>query len=844
MVDFTKRLKRKKIDKKIDPIEIYDNIDRKSITGPLRPEQEGVLKNWYENKRDEKDLIIKLHTGSGKTLIGLLMLQSKLNSNEGPCLYVCPNIYLVNQVCEEAVKFGINYCCIGDDKELPDDFLLGKSILITYVQRVFNGKSVFGINNNFTKVGCIILDDSHACIDSINDSFTINIGKKENKELYKAILDLFEEDLKEQGEGTFLDIINEEYDSLLPIPYWAWENKKSEMLKLLSENKDVKSIGFVWPLLKNNITNCKAYVNGQKIEISPYHIPIQSFGTFHFAKNRILMSATTQNDSFFIKGLDFSINAVKNPLVDKTRMWSGEKMILIPSLIDEECDRESIVATFAKNHDGKLGIVSLVPSFKKGYFYSKYGANIAKSENMFSRISELKSNCSKSKTLVIANRYDGIDLPDDACRILIIDSLPFFNSLSDKYQEICRPSSDIINIRIAQKIEQGLGRSVRGEKDFSVILLIGSDLVKFIKSINTSKYFSIQTKKQIDVGIEIAEMAKEDLKENENSMKVIINLVNQSLKRDEGWKNYYLEEMSDITDKEYDNNMYEILLLERKAEKAFNEGNYEYACEKIQEIIDNETKDELEKGWYLQDLARYKYYISKVEANQIQKNAFVKNRQLLKPKEGISYNKIEYMNESRIKRIKDWISKFGNFTEFNLQVNSILDDLSFGREAEKFEAALKNIGDLLGLISQRPDKLIRKGPDNLWCIKNNEYIMFECKNEVSSDRKEISKYEAGQMNSHCGWFESEYNEAKVKRILIIPTKNLSYYANFTHEVSIMRKGKLKGFKNNIKAYIKEFKSYDIREMSDEKIQELINYHKLDIESLENKYCETYYHKTK
>jgi len=34
---------------------------------------------------------------------------------------------------------------------------------------------------------------------------------------------------------------------------------------------------------------------------------------------------------------------------------------------------------------------------------------------------------------------------------------PFFNSLLDKYEENCRATSDLINIKIAQKIEQGVG---------------------------------------------------------------------------------------------------------------------------------------------------------------------------------------------------------------------------------------------------------------------------------------------------------------------------------------------------------------------------------------------------
>lgn len=107
MVDFKKKLNSAKIARKTEPCELYSTLDRKSVAGPLRPAQEYILKEWYERHHDDKDLIIKLHTGEGKTLIGLLLLQSMINSKNGPCLYSCPNLYLTTQVCSEAEKFGI-----------------------------------------------------------------------------------------------------------------------------------------------------------------------------------------------------------------------------------------------------------------------------------------------------------------------------------------------------------------------------------------------------------------------------------------------------------------------------------------------------------------------------------------------------------------------------------------------------------------------------------------------------------------------------------------------------------------------------------------------------------------
>ena len=137
MVDFSKKLSAHKVTKKINPIEIYDSLDRASDKGPLRPSQEAVLKNWFEDFKNKKDAIIKLHTGQGKTLLGLLMLQSKLNEGKGPVLYLCPNKYLVEQTCDQARKFGIKFTQIDKQNQIPQDFWDSKTILVTHTQILF-----------------------------------------------------------------------------------------------------------------------------------------------------------------------------------------------------------------------------------------------------------------------------------------------------------------------------------------------------------------------------------------------------------------------------------------------------------------------------------------------------------------------------------------------------------------------------------------------------------------------------------------------------------------------------------------------------------------------------------
>ena len=120
---------------------------------------------------------------------------------------------------------------------------------------------------------------------------------------------------------------------------------------------------------------------------------------------------------------------------------------------------------------------------------------------------------------------------------------------------------------------------------------------------------------------------------------------------------------------------------------------------------------------------------------------------------------------------------------------------------------------------------------------NNSFIMIECKSEVSQGRNSIHKSEVGQMNNHCGWFESEYDDAKVLRIMIIPTINVAYDADFTHEVRVMRKNKLNLLKKNVMNFFKEFKKYDLNNLTENFINQCLEAHDLSDFKIVNNYVE-------
>ena len=182
MVDFNKLLGKTQQAKIINPIEIFDNLDKEGDKIYLWPGQQSVLESWNKNHRNEKDTIVKLHTGQGKTLIGLLMLQSLLNEGKGPALYLCPDNTLVKQTINQAESFGIKIIEIPrGTTALPREFLNSEAILVTNCNKLFNGKSVFGVEGvggDLRNVGAIVIDDAHRCLEIIREAFSIVQSRK------------------------------------------------------------------------------------------------------------------------------------------------------------------------------------------------------------------------------------------------------------------------------------------------------------------------------------------------------------------------------------------------------------------------------------------------------------------------------------------------------------------------------------------------------------------------------------------------------------------------------------------------------------------------------------------
>jgi len=262
-----------------DPQKLFQALPSKAKKyAYLRDVQGDVLGKWY-GARTERDTVIKMNTGGGKTTVGLLLLKSSLNEGFGPAVYVAADHYLCSQVEKEATGLGLK---ITSDPRSPD-FRAGRAILIAPIHVVFNGNSKFGVRPDLEiEIGTIVVDDAHACLAIVEQQFTIRIERDEPA--FDPLLNLLVTDLKSQSVTGTQEIIERDPHGFVQVPFWAWQDKQAQIVAILAKHLVEKQKDFVWPLVKEDIALARCFVSSEGLEISSRCLPVDVIPSFDQAK--------------------------------------------------------------------------------------------------------------------------------------------------------------------------------------------------------------------------------------------------------------------------------------------------------------------------------------------------------------------------------------------------------------------------------------------------------------------------------------------------------------------------------------------------------------------------------
>ena len=107
------------------------------------------------------------------------------------------------------------------------------------------------------------------------------------------------------------------------------------------------------------------------------------------------------------------------------------------------------------------------------------------------------------------------------------------------------------------------------------------------------------------------------------------------------------------------------------------------------------------------------------------------------------------------KQILDQLSVYSPRRGLLSAFEELVDWLTSQATSNQFEESLKNLGQLLGYCTSRPDNEEGVGPDVLWLLSASEALVIEAKSRKTG-AKPITKEEHGQLLESMSWFSENY----------------------------------------------------------------------------------------
>jgi hypothetical protein len=783
-LDFSKMTAGPAPDTLTEPRKIFAALSEKERKYDyLRDVQGEVLETWHA-RRQERDLVIKMNTGSGKTVVGLLVLQSSLHEAAGPAVYVTPDPYLTSQVISEADALGV---AVVEDPRHPA-YLRGEAILVININKLFNGRSVFGVGSEGIKIaiGTVLIDDAHACLAKAEEKFRLTVPQGK---VHDELLRLFAGELGRQSPTRLLDLESGSSRSAARVPYWAWQEQQAAVVKRLHSLRET-DLQWTWRLVEGCLRECDAIFTGEALEIVPPCLPVETIPAFHQARRRLYLTATLADDSILITDFAADAASIASPITPGTAGDLGDRMILIPQETHPEATEDQVrdlVVDLAATYN----VVVIVPSWRVARSWESVAALTLDRESVYEGVERLRAG--HVGLVVFVNRYDGIDLPGDACRVLVLDGLPESYTGVDRLAAEALAESDAMMARQLQRIEQGMGRAVRSNDDHCAVILLGGRLTQRIHTPGASGRFSPATRVQLDLSRQIAaQLADQPLSE-------LRAAIDQCLARDRGWVRLSREALANVT---YDppQPADPVAVARRVAFDAALIGQHRAAVDALRSAI-NATADLRLRGWLKQQAAVYANVNDPVEAQKLQVSAVKDNRALTRPLEGIAYTRLSQAAGAQAASAARFLeAAYPTSNDLLIGINAVLDRLVFDPDqTEAFEAGMEALGRHLGFATQRPEREIGQGPDDLWALGGLKFWVIECKSGASGGA--IWKKDAAQLGQAIDWFYEQYdNTCTAVPVLVHPTNRLGEKATAREGTRIVTADKLEDLKTAVRQF--------------------------------------------
>jgi hypothetical protein len=569
---------------------------------------------------------------------------------------------------------------------------------------------------------------------------------------------------------------------------------------------------------------CEATFTSSTLEIRPLCPPISRIPSFTQARRRVYLTATLADDSVLVSALDADPKTISTPIAPGRASDIGDRLILAPLELNPKhadiAGRE-LAAQLATEHN----VVVLVPSDRAAKNWEPYGAKVTPVKQLGDTVRRLKAG-EHLGLVVLANKYDGIDLPHQACRVLVIDGLPRAAGPGERRDAAVLRGSPLLAGRQVQLIEQGMGRGVRDATDHCVVLLLGDDLTATVSLRANRVLFSPATWAQLELSRQVADQIQDE------GFDAVRTAAKVCLDRDPDWTAAAREALDGIVYAERQEPRASAVA-QRMAFNLAAIGQYDQAADVLGAAANAAASDgdRALAGLLFERQALYLDHVNQVDALAVQRRALEHNDLLLRPP-GAAVRPIRPVMAQGEAATRFLADKYQAGMQLVLGVKEMLDRISWDPErTDDAEAAVKELGQHLGFVSTRPDSEYGVGPDNLWALSSRHFVI-ELKTGRSANT--ICKDDVDQLGGSLRWHEQEVvTDAPITPVLM--HRSCEHDANGTPPpgTRVIDEVRLAFLKEAVVAWATGLAEGVGRWKDPARVAELLKQHKLDVGTLLN-----------
>jgi hypothetical protein len=460
----------------------------------------------YERHANAPDLAVELPTGAGKTLVGMLIADWRRRRGERVA-YLCPTRQLAKQAAADARRAGVAVVDLTGRHTSwnpADEMAYSRSNAVA----VATYHAVFNSSSRLSDAHVLLLDDAHAAAGPVLDTWSVTL--KSDSPAYAAVLEVCRDGLDPAVAERLLEGSQDPYEGRaahLLDPRTVFGHLDA-VRSALGEAVATTDERYAWSMIRDSLPACSIFVTRDELQVRPMLPPTASHAPFADPRQRIYLSATL-GDGGEIERAFGRPGITRLPVPQGwDERGTGRRFFVFPELIAE----------FASTEDGPAGVDAFIRSLvaantrtlllapSNAALEDRLGRYIPPGVGTIRAPAITESLRAFTEAdhavLALANRYDGIDLPDDACRLIVLDGLPVGADAHERFLAFTLGAKRVLQERMRTRLVQGAGRATRNANDWAVVVVVGRDLVAFTGMRDAQAATHPEVRAELEFGID------------------------------------------------------------------------------------------------------------------------------------------------------------------------------------------------------------------------------------------------------------------------------------------------------------------------------------------------------